>query len=426
MQGKKVCFTVSDNNKDSMKHLKALLLGVTLAVCAPLPLVVGATGLTSVGDGGPVDQKKFNAVRDMLKASGIASVAVYQLRQRLSPALTRDELSAIEFNQHAISDDDIVRLLTPFYAAHLSVSDARKITAAFHSTPGRQTLVVESKRRFSPSQPPVLSRAEEETIAKFNAGAARQHLNQVQASVGKSWEPALESLIAERNAAQLLDGLLMIAAKRKEWLDSGAQTRPERHVPEKMGVPAMDTALELAATETWRNTDAHWRFEEELKKLGMEDILSPENLVSAVKLNKSRLVLVQIESKLDVFMHESGAALKALEQASKQITSMDNTGFGSAMQEGVNLQLGWTASYATNMRAKIDVIRRLLAFCDSRVGKISIDKAGLLELQSDSDLKQFNILSEVLTGLVKEGNALQEQIGKRISDAYKLRLVAPD
>ena len=195
----------------------------------------------------------------------------------------------------------------------------------------------------------------------------------------------------------------------------GADAEPVLFMPEKVGIGYVDKLTELVATMAFRNAHSAWRIDRELAALGMEAVVAPASLVTPQGIARSKLTLSKVDDKIDTLMRENDATMKLFVDKIAQIDMPGRDEMLIGVRRGMERHLDWCVRFVENQRAIVDVIRRVVAFADARMGKIKL-KDDTLVISDDADLRHYNeLVAEMKRELVRY-EAVRGEAIKRISD----------
>jgi hypothetical protein len=203
-------------------------------------------------------------------------------------------------------------------------------------------------------------------------------------------KPRSDATEAQRGRQLMLKGLQAIGAHFKARIDSGTTAEPVLFVPDKVGIAYVDQVTELVARTGFRNTHGAWRIDAELTAIGVETLVVPANLVTPQGVARGKRVLLQCEEKLDTLMRENAETMQTFVTAFQAIDMPEKEHILRGLQLGMERHLDWSVRFVENQRAIVDIMRRVLAFAETRMGKMTINKDGALAMEDDADIALFN------------------------------------
>lgn len=234
------------------------------------------------------------------------------------------------------------------------------------------------------------------TRARAPEAAARQLSHALQhTTAGKKWL-ANASAMDKANAALvrqwqmeyavrlLKPSLAATIAVRQARIARGNTDEPTRFLPPPTGVAWVDRYSALMADVAFNTDHATWQLDQDLGALGITTLLTPQSLTDAANAGKRRAVLDAIETKVEQFLVEVNANLARHASELEALDMPFKDDFMLGARRGREGQLATCARVAENQRAVLDVMRRMLAFAESRQGKMS-EREGKLVFKEEAD-----------------------------------------
>jgi hypothetical protein len=345
-------------------------------------------------------------VPETVKANALASA-------KATPA----NISYVQYMASHVDNEALARAMAPAYAPHISFATATQLTAAFNTPLARKVTRLQMERDRSPTTAPgnLLNPKDRSDWNAFYSGEAARTFIAAHRKADPEMIRLVRQLIVQQVDQAGMKGLQEIAARAKAWLEAGRVTAPVLFIPEKTGIAHVDQFTSLVATSFWRNTNNGWKIDAELKELGFEEVLLPTSLVTPEKVAKGRFVLDEADAKLAILLRENQSNIDAFRVSLAAIDMPNKEAVAGIIQRAMERNVDDTVRYAENQRAMLGIMRRVLAFAESRMGKLTV-KNGVLQLPDDADVALYNGL---VAEAKRESARFDAQLGavvKRIDD----------
>jgi hypothetical protein len=352
------------------------------------------------------DYGHWAAVSEMLIAARVPELAIAELNKNVVGK--REDVTGI------LGKEEVARVLTPDYAPHMSAAATRQLMGDFHSDTGKNVTALDLARAGA-GPAPKLSARERAQVQEFIERPAYREFAAARELAGKRAAETMAVLTERRDGALFLKGLRAVAGNLKSQLDSANGAEPKLLMPEKTGVAKIDQVMALVATTSWRNTHSAWRIDKELTDLGIESVASPENLVTPQGVARSRQILSQVDDKIDMLMRENEATMKTFLADFSAIDLPNKKDMLVGMKRGLERHMEWSVRFVENQRALVDIMKRMVAFADSRMGQIKVkDKTLVMDADADADL--YNKLVAEMQDEVARYEKVRGEVVKRVND----------
>lgn len=330
-----------------------------------------------------------------------------------------DTPALVDFNARFLAQadrDDMRRRATRFYLMKFNKETADTLTPVLRSPAGGRAAwylsesATPGKGPMPPPDAQVLAVFGE--LARSKAGKmlidAKRDLRESNYMILREWRMEYAGQLLKPSMAA------MVAARQARLAD--ITTEPVRFVPPPSGVAYVDAVCALMGDMAYRSDHGVWQLEKELGALGIDTMLTPKTLADTARLPQRRAALDKIEVRIEQYLAQMDASLAAYGAALEAVDMPFKPQFMRGAQKGLEQQYAASARVAENQRATLDVIRRMLAFAESRKGKIRVRK-GELVFTDDADRLTYSALFDEAQREGGRNDALRADVGERLQKA---------
>lgn len=301
--------------------------------------------------------------------------------------------------------EEIFQLYLPVYARHVSTDSARRIVAFYQTEPGRKTLARMTARLQAAPEPELwLSDDEVKASTVFDLSIAARELKEAYADqVGFTSRLAA---FRERYADQLEAGAFHSLLLYSELSATLPSERPLPLPPiEPTGNTLLDTRFRLAAQGNLQLSAHFWQTYADVQALHTKTALLAEDLVSRDTLADNRQRVDQAQQLLERFLATVLGALRANVQAMREVPGLDAP-TAQAYARGMDKTLDWLRRFGDNLRARLDVARKISLLVESALGTVTAE-AGRLQFANPADAGKYRQLQAQLAPLQAQAKSLE-------------------
>ncbi|WP_317205066.1 hypothetical protein [Janthinobacterium sp.] len=184
-----------------------------------------------------------------------------------------------------------------------------------------------------------------------------------------------------------------------------------------------DTRIEARALGARNASDA--RLQAALKASGFNAILRRENVVTAQGIARGKQALDESEIHIERFLAELDDVLRLANEELRMELEPHRMLLGDTLESSFSDSYSDMLTTSEIQRHIIDVLRRMLAMLESRLGSTEI-KDGTLVFSSDADAKLYNALYAEYLGTNTATAALQLRIIERMRKAMQQSMAPSD
>ncbi|MES2324248.1 MAG: energy transducer TonB [Pseudomonadota bacterium] len=354
------------------------------------------------------------AVRELLIALRIPEVFRFGLVQTGA-----GEHPLHEFMAHlgrTATNAELLEIYIPAYAPHVTTIEAKKGIAMFASGTSKAALAMTIDNLGNSRAAALLwTPAQKELMAKFESdGRGRWYLD-LNARANADATRASQRWFGEKHTAALMRGVQALALHTKAYADGDHKLAPTAFIPEKTGISYIDETTRVMAETAGTNLKAEWQLDQDLKELGIEALFQPATISSPEKVAAARIVVERIDARVEAFLGTADSNTKSAVAALKAIEMPWKEAFHQGLESALERKLDWYVRFAENQRGMIDVTRRMLAFADSRKGRIKLQE-GTLYFDTMEDSETFNRLAAEMRRGAEKIDILRNEAMQRVVD----------
>jgi hypothetical protein len=323
-------------------------------------LLLLAAALTNIAHAADLPHSPFYteniAVFRLLKRMDVAPMARTQLAQPPASADANLQQVMRYMSKHA-SDDDIYRALAPSYGRYVDINEANRLST---SAPDAKAFAGLNK--------------------KVQAGFPRE----------------VSEWARTYYLAQLFEGMRTIYLRMQEH-------QPGTPLPDlslkSSGMAAVDKPLALMAEVRVQSAGLDQAMEDASKDFEQNNPLEPKHLVSAAGLAQGKAALKKMEDQIEHYLTDRAQLQNSYRQRMEQLVS--DTQLRTSMELGWSLLYDSDLAYAERERTALAIIRRMVNFAESRLGKIHFEDDQLV-FEDDEDIDLYNAMVDQLERKVEE------------------------
>lgn len=360
-----------------------------------------------------IDPAHRQALAEMLDATRLPDKTLASVHEAAAkPGAGQDFLQQLA---RRITRADVLKAHVDALAPLLSAADARQVSQAYASPQGKLLLAYEQEVARAGARASSLvkrSASQYRALAQFAESAPVRHYTAMSRQAAKAAEQALMASQTRYQQELFQRGVDAMDVHFAAFDMLGAAA-PTPYVPAESGVPYVDQWLALLAETSLRRLASQWRYLADMKALGQDTMLKPQQLVNPEMVARNLAALDKIDAQTegylterDLILSEYYARAVTIEAARRQKTEMQ-----AEMAEQQRLY----ARLAKGKRAVLETTRRILGFAQSRKGRLQVDGSSLM-LANDNDLKIYNAYVDQLDSNIEEVNMVVGRLNKRTTN----------
>lgn len=374
------------------------------------------------------------AIKTALRTVSFGELVIHGMKQGMEEKGTRDTEHAANKEKllDGISPEAIINRVAPIYMQYLTYEEAVEVTRFFHTPTGHKLLTAYKSEAQTGRKAAIeemgMTMPERRHLNSFLGSNVWRRFDEAHNKAAEEMKAALIRLWKETGYRSAVSPFTRRLAKLIENRADGADisTETENPTPASTSDPNMvylDRVVRMIEASRSRTDALRAKYDAEIKKLELETILSPPNLVSKDRIDVGHKKIMQLETLLDTQVGEIARETEDLYRRLKALEGPES--FRQSVGEGLDKSfrqiLSWYVRFGENQRMLIDVFRRLLAFSESRLGKISLEGNQLL-FDTAADLEMYRALRSQLAAeteredqLVKESEAWEKEALRKLS-----------
>lgn len=351
------------------------------------------------------------AARHLMQAMSMPTI----LRNGMARAPQTDPES-YDVAQHIsrnASDPEICALLAPVYGKHAPAADIERLARAYESPTGRRLIanMLAQQGSLEGLRAPPLTAAETREARAIDAlpaskaiTAAGNTLKAETVAVMTAWRNAYYANYTRRALASL-----------RELNNTAARRQPGDPEPrlnfQRTGLATLDKVVALMAEHTISISNASAAMRSDMDSYDIRNILAKERLAAADGIVLSKRSLAQSEERMERFLR----VMEMLQTSFRQrlAKTVQNPQSLASFEPLIARQYEFIVNFGENQRALLDTFGRVLAFSQSRAGKLHLKDERLL-FDDEADLQVFNTFMAKIRQLTDEESKL---VGGRHDEA---------
>jgi hypothetical protein len=381
----------------------AVLLGMAI-------LSMDRTGATEASLPAPlfVTPEQAHDVREFLEAAHMYEWSTMLSKKEGQPA------SLIEFQRvfmrHA-TPEETYRRMVPVFARQLTPQQWAELAKASRSPAFRKReSAALSRASLLTTVPMYYTAAELEELRRIDALPAMKAYRAMEPKINVDLTAMWKAWGAEFSRTQILHALDAIQKVEIDLATArtagGGKTIAIGHSE----LSYLDNYIRVISESLIRISNAYLKFNNELKRVGLKDVLKPEHLMSKVALQHSIAAVEQVDVALDALLREIDAIHSEREAG---LNSLDFPAKEQFLKE-VNASLAGSYDFTLRMgeanRKVVDQYRRILAFMQDRQGAYDLQD-GKISFKSDDDMR---VAHDLYAGLSEASQDLNRLIDEQI------------
>ncbi|MFS2004817.1 hypothetical protein ACEN9F_14440 [Duganella sp. CT11-25] len=347
--------------------------------------------------------EQLTAARHLMQAMAMPKIIRNAMAR--APNIDQESYDVAQHMSRNASDPELCAVLAPVYAKHAPASEIERLASAYESTIGRRLIsnllaqqgVLEGLRK------PPLTAAEVREARAIDAlpaskaiAAASDTLKAETISTMTAWRNAYYVSYTRRGLAALHE--LNTTVSRRQPGDPEPQLTFQR-----TGLATLDKVVTLMAEHTIALSNASIAMRSDLESYDIRGILAKERLASADGIALSKRGLTQSEERMERFLR----VMELLQTSFRQRLAkmVQNPQSLASFEPMITRQYEFIVGFGENQRALFDTFGRVLAFSQSRLGKLHL-KDGRLLFDDEADLQVFNTFMVKIRQLSDEESKL--------------------
>lgn len=361
------------------------------------------------------------AVKTALRTFSFGELVIHGMKQGMEEKRTRDPEHAANEEKFpdGISPEAIINRVAPIYMQYLTYEEAVEVTRFFHTPTGHKLLTAYKSKaqmgRKAPIEEMGMTILERRHLNSFLDGNVWRRFDEAHNKAAEEMKAALIRLWNETGyrstVSPFTKRLANLIENRADESSNSAET--ENSMTASTSDPNavyLDQVVRLAQTSRRRTETLREEYKTGIKKLELGAVLLPANLVSKDRIDAGRDKIMQLETLLDT---QIGGIVRETEEFYGKAKALEGPEslrrtIGEGLDRGFRRSLGWHVSFGENQRMLFDVCRRLIAFSESRLGKISLEDGRLL-FDEAADLDMYRALRAQLDAQVEREDQLVKE-----------------
>lgn len=359
-----------------------------------------------------VDAAHLAAVTEMLEAVHMGEM--FLAGARLERPTEPGRVEFANFILGRITGADVVREVAPVYARLVPEQEARALAAALRRPVAQQALAVQlALIPLSGKAREQKEKAGRPAVSAFYATPEAWRIDDIVRRATAPGKEAVARWMVARYEQAVSAPLKAVAARQLAWIEGGMAEGPVLFVPEPTGLPSVDAFSSVLAHAAYRNQHASWQFQRDLAPMAAASILKPAHLLDPAILARSRLMLDEVDIRIEAHLKLSDGNLSqfAAELQALPLFAQQNA---APFSRALEAQIARGIQFGENQRTMIDLMRRVLVFMAERKGKVRM-KGEQLMFDAAGDATLYNAL---VTDLQRE-MAVEESFTRETRDKSK-------
>lgn len=317
--------------------------------------------------------------------------------------------------------------LIPVYAKYISSVDADTIALFWESPTGVKKLRDELNS-LKEGKTPSLNKAKYTKfdfayMDVFARSSAGQAFIRSQVSVKEESTHVLRAFgeeLATRKLRQVLMPLLREADPVLAGQLSGVDSPPAPLPLMTKGGGIIDQVGTIIADGVKESHNIKTHLERDLKKIGVHDLLNPENLVSQTAILDGKQKTQLLSDSLARYLKSSNELQQRLYQklSAIQFPPEIKKGFTDGIEKELSLSYERAIRFGENQRKLVELTQRIFDFAESRLGKITFTNGELL-FAEEADLEVYRILLGQIKSEAAQENTLLKERNERQAKALR-------
>jgi len=328
----------------------------------------------------------LQAAGALADALGLQEVLLAELRSYHDASPAQRDFDARFLAQ--FGHDEMLRRASEAYARLFTLEEARALAAALRSPAAGRAL-----RYLHQASVPGADPATREVLRDLERTSEGKKL----LASGSAIQQANADLlfIWRRNYADQLampSFRAMVAPYRARIAGNDA-SEPVLFVPPPIGIAYIDATVAASAQRLYLAAHGTWLLNHDIAALGIRNMITPQVLTDAAGLPQRRAALDKAEPSIKRFLAEAQANETAYLNALEKIDMPFRDQEMRTARKQASEQLQGTAQSAESLLAELDQMRRMLAFAESRKGKLQVHGSELV-FADDADRLYYDDLME--------------------------------
>jgi len=360
----------------------------------------------------------LQAIQQLLKATVFAELAIAGFKNRIAEEKDPVQARFLAGFADDITADEIVEKAAPIYLKYITQQHAIEVTRFYRTAVGRKMTGGMLKdaaagRPVSFDKTQFTSTELKELDAFAITAAARAWQMASTLAAGESREMFVKlgmevtSRQTRRAANRLADQIE--SGDSKSRLERG-QSGAAHEGKSAAGNSIPDTYVGVMIDYGKRMSDLNRSFESAIKEIGIAAVLAPANLVTKAGIEEGQRKIAAIGERLDGHLKSVTEVTDAMRRQILEIPAPEKfrQGFMSEFEKGMADVYDLHLRAGENQRNLLDLMRRILALAESRLGSIAYQGDRLI-FNDTSDLETYRTLTGQLNIEVKREQDLKRE-----------------